>query len=359
MRPKIVVPRYVQYIVLPLALLFSFFVISAVRTIVIMFALAFVIALVMDLPVSRMHSRLRIPRLLAVLLLWLVILAVFALLLAFLIPNIISELNTLIENFPAYSGKVEQVSADLQNWFREADLPYKPDITPQEIAAKLESGGVAIASWALDAAQSLFNLGLNIALMFIISIYMLLDIERLKDNARRAVPAAFREDAEHLFARLQKALGSYIRGQLLLSAVMGILGGIIAFYGGSGKYIFIVAVWVAITEVIPLIGPLLGAAPAVILAWFAVSPGRALVVALLFLAVQQLEGHILVPRIMGRSVGVHPLWVMFAVLSGGTIAGFMGALLAVPTVAMVKVLIDFSREEVVLEKWQRPLLEKK
>ena len=324
-----------------------------------MFALAFVIALVMDQPVSLMQKRLRFPRVLAVLLLWLVILALFGLLLAFLVPNVISELNTLIDNFPVYSGKVERVSADLQTWFREADLPYKPDITPQEIAAKLESAGVGIASWGLGAAQSLFNLGLNIALIFIISIYMLLDIQRLKDNARRTVPGQFRDDAVRLFGRLQQALGSYLRGQLLVSTVMGILGGIIAFYGGSGKYVFIIAVWVALTEVVPLIGPFLGAAPAVVLAWFAVSPGRALVVGLLFLGVQQLEGHILVPRIMGRSVGVHPLWVMFAVLAGGTIAGFMGALLAVPIVAMVKVLIDFYREEVELEKWQRPLLEKK
>ena len=94
------------------------------------------------------------------------------------------------------------------------------------------------------------------------------------------------------------------------------------------------------------------------MAWLTVSPTRALVVGILFLAVQQLEGHILVPRIMGRSVGVHPLWVMFAVLSGAAIGGILGALFAVPLVAVIKVLIDFYREEIVLEKWQRPLLEK-
>ena len=80
--------------------------------------------------------------------------------------------------------------------------------------------------------------------------------------------------------------------------------------------------------------------------------------ALLFLVVQQLEGHILVPKIMGKSVGVHPLWVMFAVLSGATIGGLAGGLLAVPLVAIIKVVIDFCREEMILEKWDRPLLEK-
>ncbi|MCL5883392.1 MAG: AI-2E family transporter, partial [Actinobacteria bacterium] len=79
----------------------------------------------------------------------------------------------------------------------------------------------------------------------------------------------------------------------------------------------------------------------------------------LFLAVQQLEGHLLVPKIMGKSVGVHPLWVMFAVLSGASIGGLAGGLLAVPMVAIIKTVIDFCREEMILEKWERPLLEKK
>ena len=140
---------------------------------------------------------------------------------------------------------------------------------------------------------------------------------------------------------------------------MGVLGGIIAFYGGAGAYVFIIAVWVALTEVIPLIGPFLGAAPAVLLAYFIVSPGRGMVVALLFLAVQQLEGHILVPKVMGKSVGVHPLWVMFAVLAGATIGGLPGGVLAVPLAAIIKVVIDFCREEMILEKWDRSLLEKK
>lgn len=358
MREKILVPRYVQYIALPTGILLGFWFVSTIRTIVIMFALAFVTALVLDQPVTLMQEKLRLPRVVAVILVWLLILSIFGLAIAFLVPNIISELNDLIDKLPEYSVKVESISADVQQWFRDLDLPYKPDITPADVAGKMESAGVEIASRGLGFAEALFNIGLNIFLIFVISIYMLIDTDRLKNGARNIVPAQFRDDAVLLFARLQKALGSYLRGQLLVSTVMGILGGMIAFYGGSGKYVFLIAIWVAATEVVPLIGPFIGAAPAVVLAWFAVSPARALVVAILFLAVQQLEGHILVPRIMGRSVGVHPLWVMFAVLAGATLAGIMGGLIAVPLVAIIKVIIDFCREEMVLEKWQRQLLEK-
>lgn len=358
MRQKILVPKYVQYIVLPLALLFGLWFVNTVRHIIIMFLLAAIIALVLDQPVSLLQERLRFPRLLAVLVVWLVLLGVIGGALFLIVPNIISELYYLIEQLPDYGRKIETITDDWHRWFRDLDVPLKPDITPEDIAEKLESAGTGIAMQGLGFASALFNMGLNLVLIFIISVYMLLDTRHLKEAAKNYFPEDFRDDALHLFSHMQKALGSYLRGQLLVSTIMGILGGLIAWYGGAGEYVFLIAVWVAVTEVIPLIGPFLGAAPAVILAYFAVSPTRALVVAILFLVVQQLEGNILVPRIMGKSVGVHPLWVMFAVLCGASLGGILGGLLAVPAVAIIKVLVDFYRDELVMEKWDRPLLEK-
>ncbi|MHB9112473.1 MAG: AI-2E family transporter [Thermoleophilia bacterium] len=358
-REKILIPKYVQYILLPVAVLLGLWFVSAIRTIIIMFLLATILAFVLDQPVSLLQKKVRLPRVLAVVIVWVVLLAILTGAIALIVPNVISELNYLIDQIPEYTTRTESIVRDLQKWFGELDLPYKPDITPGDIAAKLASGGEEVAKQALGFAQLLFNTVFNAFLVIVISIYMLIDAQRLRNTARNAVPAQFQDNAIRLFARVQSALGSYLRGQLLLSTIMGILGGMIAFYGGAGEYVFIIAVWVGITEVIPLIGPFIGAAPAVLLAYFIVSPGRALWVALLFLLVQQLEGHLLVPRIMGKSVGVHPLWVMFAVLSGASIAGLPGGLLAVPMVAIVKVTIDFCREEMILEKWDRPLLEKK
>ena len=358
MRQKILVPKYLQYIVLPLALLGAIWFIKIVFHIIIMFLLAAIIALVLDQPVSLLQERLKFPRVLAVVLVWLIIISIVVVVLALLVPNIISELYYLIEQLPEYSLKLQTIVDDLRRWFHELNVPYKPDITPEDVSGKLQSAGTEIAMRGLDFATSLFNLGLNIALIFIISIYMLLDTRRLKEAVKNMFPEKFRDDALRLFSHMQKALGSYLRGQLLVSTVMGILGGFIAWYGGAGAYVVLIAVWVAITEVIPLIGPFIGAAPAVTLAYFAVSPGRALIVMILFLIAQQLEGHLLVPRIMGKSVGVHPLWVMFAVLSGAALGGILGGLLAVPSVAIIKVLVDFYRDELVMEKWDRPLLEK-
>lgn len=358
MRQKILIPKYLQYIVLPVALLTGFWFIGMVRNIVIMFILAALIAFVLDRPVSLLKERLRLPRIAGALLIWLVILGVMGGVLALVVPNLIEELNNLITNLPSYAEGGGETVRDLQDWIAGLGTPYSIDISAVDFSSRLESVGTTMAEKFLDVANAALNIGINAVLVFIISMYILLDAPHLRQSARNRLPESFREDFIRLFGRMQKALGSYLRGQLLVSTIMGILGGLIAWYGGSSEYIFIIAVWVAITEIIPLIGPFLGATPAVAIAWFSVSPGRALVVALLFLVAQQLESHILVPRIMGKSVGVHPLWVMFAALAGGTIAGLMGAMVAVPLVAVIKVAIDFFHEEMILEKWDRPLLEK-
>lgn len=357
MREKILVPKYVQYVALPAALLFALWFISAVRTIIILFLLAAIIAFVLDIPVSFLQDKLRLPRLVGTMFVWLVILGIFGGLLALIIPNVITELNNFIDQLPAYSERIQKLVEDIQQWFRGLDFPLKPDITAGDVASKLESLGEAAATKSIGVATAVGRIGFNAFLIFVISVYMLLDTRRLKAAVKNAFPEKFRDDAVKLFGRMQQALGSYIRGQFIISSCMGFIGGTIAWYGGGG-YAVLIGVWVFLTEVIPFIGPFLGMTPAVILAWLAGGPLKALIVAGLFLGAQQLEGQILVPKIMGKSVGVHPLWVMFAVLSGATLGGIMGGLLAVPTVAVIRSIIVFAKEELVWEKWDRSLLEK-
>lgn len=357
-REKILVPKYVQYFLLPAAAILGLWFISALRDIVVMFILAAVLAFVLDVPVSFLQDRLKLPRLLAALTVWLVILAIVGGLLALITPMVINELNNLIGNLPSYAGRVQNMVESVQHWFRQVNFPFKPNITAQDVATRLESLAELAATVSLGVATTIGRIGFNALLILVISIYMLVDARRIKRAVKNAFPEKFRPDAVHLFSRLQHALGSYLRGQFIISSCMGVIGGSIAWYGGGG-YAAIVGVWVFLTEVIPFVGPFLGMIPAVILAWLAGGDVHALVVIGMFLVAQQLEGQILVPKIMGKSVGVHPLWVMFAVLSGATFGGFLGALLAVPTVAVINAVIKFVKEEFILEKWDRPILEKK
>lgn len=358
-REKILVPRYVQYVVLPLLVILLIWFISAVKSIIILFLLAAVIAFVLDLPVSFLQDRLHIPRFIAVIVVWLIILGVFGGVLAlFVIPNVINELNNLINQLPDYASNVQSIVERIQEWFREVNFPFKPDITAQDVASQLQSVGTNLANRGLDLATAVLSLGFNALLMFVISIYMLADARRIKQAVKNRFPERFRGDAVKLFGHMQTAVGNWFKGQLIISSLMGVFGGIIAYWG-SGGYSFLIGFWVALVEVIPFIGPFLGMIPAIILAWLAGGPIKALIVAVLFIGVEQLEGQILVPKIMGRTVGVHPLWVLFAVLAGSTFGGIAVGLMAVPILAVITAAIRFFREEVELEKWERPLLEKK
>jgi len=138
---------------------------------------------------------------------------------------------------------------------------------------------------------------------------------------------------------------------------MGVLGALIMLIT-VGKYALPVGAWVAATEIIPVIGAFLGAVPAVAIALFIPSGGffKALLVAALFLVAQQIEGNLLVPRIQGGSVGVHPLWVLFATLAGTALYGLVGAIFAVPIVAIVAATLRYLRRTLLFERWGNPPL---
>jgi predicted PurR-regulated permease PerM len=183
---------------------------------------------------------------------------------------------------------------------------------------------------------------------------MLLDMDRLTLAVDRRFPPRGRGG---LIVRMEQAVASYVRGQLLLSLIIGfstalgiwILGAVGLMHNGQ-KYALIFGAWAGITELIPYIGPWLGAVPPVIYA-LVHDPIQALWVALLFLGIQQLEGHVIVPKVMGHSLRLHPLLVIFGLLAGGEIYGFPGILVALPLLAAAKAAWEFFSERVELQEW--------
>jgi predicted PurR-regulated permease PerM len=195
---------------------------------------------------------------------------------------------------------------------------------------------------------------LNLLLLLIISIYLLLDRERITRSVLGSIPGMVRDHVTGLLHAVETTLVKYLKGQLALCAMMGIIGWAIAFFA-IGDYALVIGLWVALTEIIPVLGAFLGAVPAVLIALFVQDGGvtTALVVAGLFLVAQQVEGNILVPRIMGGSVGVHPLWVLFATLAATTLYGIIGAIFAVPIVAIVAATLRYLRGTLIFERWDK------
>jgi predicted PurR-regulated permease PerM len=211
-------------------------------------------------------------------------------------------------------------------------------------------------NWAEGAGLAVVTLLFSVVLVVVVSIYMLLDMHRLADAVNRRFPPVPGETP--LVERMEQALASYVKGQLALSLIIGGSVGIgLWILGATGlmpngeRYALLFGVWAGITELIPYIGPWLGAAPPVIYA-LVQDPISALWVVLLFVGIQQLEGHVVVPKVMGHTLRLHPLLVIFGLLAGGEIYGFPGILVALPLLAAGRAAWEFFAERVHLARWE-------
>jgi predicted PurR-regulated permease PerM len=194
-------------------------------------------------------------------------------------------------------------------------------------------------------------------LVIVVSIYMLLDMPRLGRVVDRRFPP--HPGSDPLLIRIERSLASYVRGQVLLSLIIGTSAGLgmwllgtLGWVPGADKYAALFGAWVAITELIPYLGPWLGAIPPFVYA-LVVHPVSAIWVGLLFLGIHQIEGHVVVPNVMGNALRLHPLLVIFGLLAGGEIYGLPGALVALPLLAAGRAIWEFFGERVTLESWEQ------
>jgi predicted PurR-regulated permease PerM len=368
---KIEIPRWIQLVGLPVLLLFLWVVVGAVRHVVFLFLVALLIALLLS-PLVRVVQRVRLPRGFAVALVYLVFAVCLIAAIGALGTVLVSETKTAAKRVDSYftdvNGHTRQVDADrdvdrLQDWLNTHSLgslhvqkrghALVRDIRKHDVGKYTNK----VVDFLEGAAISIGKLLFAIVVVLVVSIYMLLDFPRLTREIDRRFPPHSGSDS--LLPRMEKSLVSYVKGQALVSLIIGtsagvglwVLGAIGALPHGQ-KYALVFGAWVAITELIPYLGPWLGAIPPLIYA-FVVDPLSALWVALLFLAIHQIEGHIVVPNVMGNALRLHPLLVIFGLLAGGEIYGLPGALVALPILAAGRALWEFFAERVELEPWEK------
>jgi predicted PurR-regulated permease PerM len=210
-------------------------------------------------------------------------------------------------------------------------------------------------NWAEGAGIAVVGLLFSTVLVIVVSVYMLLDMHRLAAAVDRRFPP--QPGSTPLIERMEQALASYVKGQLALSVIIGVSAGfglwmlgVVGLLPNGERYALLFGVWAGVTELIPYIGPWLGALPPIVYA-LVQHPLSALWVALLFLGIQQLEGHIVVPKVMGHSLRLHPLLVIFGLLAGGEIYGFPGIIVALPLLAAARAAWEFFGERVDLAPW--------
>jgi len=370
------IPRWAQLVLLPLLLLLIWTVAGAVRHVLFLFLVSLLIALLLN-PLVRGLGRARIPRGVAVGLVYLAFAAVVALAILALATVVVQQTRNAahrVDNYftvdsghPPRTG-AEQDLARLQVWLDHHHLgsvhvQRQGQKFLNEVGTKdVQKYTTKALHWAEGAGLTVVTLLFDAILVVVVSIYMLLDMQRLTDVVDRRFPPRGRGG---LIVRMEQAVASYVKGQFLLSLIIGVSVGLglyilalVGLFPGGGKYAAAFGAWAAVTELIPYIGPWLGAIPPVLYA-LVQHPLSALWVALLFLGIQQLEGHVIVPKVMGRTLRLHPLLVIFGLLAGGEIYGFAGILVALPLLAAGRAAWEFFAERVELQKWSEdaPLIE--
>jgi predicted PurR-regulated permease PerM len=367
---RIEVPRWVQLVMLPLLLLLAWAVAGAVRHVLFLFLVALLIALLLN-PLVRGLGRIRLPRGPAVALVYLAFAALLALAILALGTVVVQQTRSASHRVDAYftthSGHpprtgAQQDLARFQSWL---DRHHLGTIHIQKQGEKfLNQVGTKdvqqytsrALKWAEGAGVALVTLLFDAVLVAVVSIYMLLDMQRLTDSVNRRFPPRGRGG---LIVRMEQAVASYVKGQFLLSLIIGVssgLGlwilGLVGLMPNGGRYAAVFGAWAGVTELIPYVGPWLGALPPLIYA-LVQHPLAAVWVALLYLGIQQLEGHVVVPKVMGHSLRLHPLLVIFGLLAGGEIYGFPGILVALPLLAAGRAVWEFFSERVELEAWPK------
>jgi predicted PurR-regulated permease PerM len=214
-----------------------------------------------------------------------------------------------------------------------------------------------LVSFGQDLLVRLVETGFGLILVIVISIYMLLYAERIGGLVRSVMPPGDGTPEDDYALRVQKAVFSYVRGQALFSLIMGTSAGIamwvlgvVGIFPDGDRYALFFGIFFGVMELIPYIGPVLGATPPVLVALFD-DPLTAVWVTLTFVALQQLEGHVVAPQVFGHSLRINPLLVIFALLVGGELYGILGAFIALPLAAVARETVIYLRKHLVLEPW--------
>jgi predicted PurR-regulated permease PerM len=356
----VVLPRWIQLVGLPLLLLLVFAIVKAAGPVVLIFVSAAVIALILNPLVSGLQ-RFHLPRGVAIVCVYL---GFFAALVAagVLLANPISDqVTTLRDDVPSITDSANERLADVQAYFDRKGINVEIKKQGQTALGTLQDkviGGTdSIVSFGTDLLTTVVTAGLGLVLVFVLSVYMLIHGERIGALVRGVMPPGNGTREDDYPSRVVRAVAGYVRGQLLFSLCMGAGAGIgLWIFGVTGifadgkTYALAFGVFFGLMELVPYVGPFLGAVPPLLVALFQ-DPLTAVWVALLFIGLQQIEGHVASPLIFGIALRINPLLVIFALLFGAELFGIIGALVALPVAAVVRETVVYLRQHLILEPW--------
>ena len=305
---------------------------ARVSNILIIVVIAFVIAVGLD-PAVRRLERANMRRGIAVLVIFMLLLLVVVGFLMLVGPPLVHQISGLSADIPRYLNKLSNRQDSVGTYIRDHNLVTKIKDFINTLPAQIGRSFDTVLGLAGRVGSLLFN----VITVAILTVYFMLSLPSMRKTAALAFSPDRREQGRRVIDRSVSKIGGYVAGNLVTSAICAALAMIVLIVGGV-PFAVPLAAWAGIADLIPQVGSYLGAAPAIIVAFFT-SPALGIIVLVYFVVYQQFENYFLVPRIMKDAIDLSPAAVIISTLIAGSLYGFAGALLALPIAATIKVVI--------------------
>lgn len=313
---------------------------------------AAILAYVINPLVDRLEAR-GFSRMAGVGIVFLSILAIFGILLTAVIPKTILEVRNLAKSLPGIVDKITYMGVNLIEGLSEIEVPGAIQIS-NTLKDSLETTTRSLMEWVTTSAsritvlvtnmvQNIVSVVFTLILVFIMTFYFSVDKKLYVSKVKKIIPESINEDFSYLAGKINVVLTEFIRGRLILAIFVGVLTTILLLILKI-DFAIVIGTITFVADIIPYIGPLLGFVPAFLFALIE-SPIKALIVAVFYVFIQWAENNIMAPKIIGDSMGLHPLFIFLAIVIGGGMFGVWGMVVSVPLAAIGLILIDFGREK--------------
>jgi predicted PurR-regulated permease PerM len=357
--PRVVVPRWIQLVLLPIALLGLWALARAAGTVVLVLIVASLVALGLA-PSVRLLSRYA-PRGLSILFVYIAGFAVLVVIGVLLASPIASQITNFQRHLPEITRDANRDIANVQKFLNghgiHVQIQKQGQTALQTLQKNILKRSGDIVSFSRDLLSSIVTIGFDLVLILVLSIYMLIYGRQIGEIVRRVMPPGDGTPEDDYPLLVQHAVSGYVRGQLLFSIVMGAsaalvltIFGLVGLFPDGERYAIFFGAFYGLMEFIPYIGPIVGPVPPIVLALF-LHPITAVWLILAFVALQQLEGHIVAPQVFRISLRINPILIILALLIGDQLYGIAGALVALPVIAVIRQTVLYLRRHLVLESW--------
>lgn len=314
-----------------LVILILFFLYMIKEVLAILFV-SLIFASAVDPWVDKMQNY-KLPRWLGILLIYIVFFSVIFLAVFALIPPFVEQSGQLAKNFPGYFTKIVDTYEGLKTFSLEHGVL---DNLNQGISALKDNLSSAVGS-VFSSVFAIFGGIISFFVILVMTFYMTVEESAMKRSLSFVLPDKYQPFTLQLINKVQKKIGDWLKGQLVLSLIIGLMSYVGLLILGV-NYALILALVAAIGEFIPYIGPFISAVPAILLA-FTQSPVKALLVLILYVIIQQLENNLLVPKVMQKAVGLNPIISIIALMVGAKVGGLLGMILAIPVATAITVIL--------------------